>query len=174
MMLENVLHDLAEQVKNLPGDVVEIGVYKGDSALQIAKVFPGCTIHLFDTFSGMPNITCKLDKHRAGDFDGTSLQLVQDKMNGHAVQYYVGVFPASAKDCTAGPFKLAHVDVDLYHSTKDALVWLWDRMTIGGVIVDDDYASWKCAGARVAVDEFCESVGVTCETFNRVAWIFKT
>jgi hypothetical protein len=47
------------------------------------------------------------------------------------------------------------LDGDLYESTRDALVHLYDKVSAGGHIIVDDYNSW--AGCRTAVDEFRES-----------------
>jgi len=51
-----MIYQYAQQVTNLPGDVAEVGVYKGGTARLLAKTFErtGKTVHLFDTFSGMP------------------------------------------------------------------------------------------------------------------------
>ena len=45
---------IAEQINALavPGDVAELGVFRGDFAVQINAAFSGRTIHLFDTFEG--------------------------------------------------------------------------------------------------------------------------
>jgi len=47
---------------------------------------------------------------------------------------------------------LLRLDTDWYESTIHELRSLWDRLSIGGILIVDDYGHW--AGARRAVDEF--------------------
>ncbi|HCT91620.1 MAG TPA: hypothetical protein DF613_09630, partial [Lachnospiraceae bacterium] len=44
----------AEEIRtaNLPGAVAELGVYRGDFAIEINRLFPDRTLYLFDTFTG--------------------------------------------------------------------------------------------------------------------------
>lgn len=44
------------------------------------------------------------------------------------------------------------LDTDWYESTKHELVHLWPRLSVGGVLIVDDYGWWR--GSRQAVDEF--------------------
>lgn len=53
---------------------------------------------------------------------------------------------------------IARLDTDWYSSTKMELDLLFDRISIGGVLILDDYDDW--AGAREAVDEFFEERGI--------------
>jgi hypothetical protein len=63
-----VLYQLAKQVisSGALGDVAEVGVYKGGTARLLAKIFEPTkkSIHLFDTFSGMPPIDPKRDLYK--------------------------------------------------------------------------------------------------------------
>jgi len=69
-----MIYQYVQQVTNLPGDVAEVGVYKGGTARLLAKTFErtGKTVHLFDTFSGMPPSDANKDLHKEGDFSDTS------------------------------------------------------------------------------------------------------
>ena len=42
------------QTTKIPGDIVELGVYKGGSAKLICEIKDDRHLHLFDTFEGMP------------------------------------------------------------------------------------------------------------------------
>jgi O-methyltransferase len=44
------------------------------------------------------------------------------------------------------------LDGDLYESTMDALVPLYDKVSPGGFVIVDDYGAWE--PCRKAVDEF--------------------
>lgn len=49
-------------------------------------------------------------------------------------------------------------DCDLYNSYLDCLNFVWPRSCLGAYFFLDEYYSLKFAGARVAVDEFCENL----------------
>jgi hypothetical protein len=51
------------------------------------------------------------------------------------------------------------LDGDLYESTRDALVYLYDRVVVGGYVYIDDYGSF--VGCRIAVSEFLTSRNLT-------------
>lgn len=51
-----------------------------------------------------------------------------------------------------GPIAFAHLDGDWYESTKVALHRVVPHLSVGGVLVVDDYRSWS--GCAKAVDEF--------------------
>jgi O-methyltransferase len=52
-----IIYQLARQALRLPGEVAEVGVYKGGSAYLMDAIFdPDIPIHLFDTFAGMPPV----------------------------------------------------------------------------------------------------------------------
>lgn len=151
------------EVSHLAGDIVEIGVHRGDSAQYICELSRGTMVYLFDTFTGFPEsmVTHGLDSHHAGNFDDTSADRVRELLAGHNVQIIEGIFPESA---TISPrIKFAHIDVDLYKSTKAALEWCWPLLVPGGVILDDDYGCGSCVGAKKAVDEFVKRTGAVCE-----------
>jgi hypothetical protein len=53
-------------------------------------------------------------------------------------------------------YRLVHIDTDLYQPTVACLDYFGDRMSPGGVIVIDDYASRKCPGVPKAVSEYMD------------------
>lgn len=50
---------------------------------------------------------------------------------------------------------MLHIDVDLYEPTKIILEKLYDKVTIGGIIIFDDYGAF--AGTNKAVDDFFDN-----------------
>lgn len=155
------LKEQAEKVKELPGDVAEIGVYKGGTAKLLASTLPEKNIHLFDTFEGMPEVT-EWDKHRKGDFSDTSLEEVRDYLKDCLnVRFYPGLFPETANLVKENSFCLVHVDVDIYESTKAALEFFWTRLVPGGIMVFDDYNVKTCPGTDKAVNEFFSALGLS-------------
>ncbi len=151
------LYQLVLRTAKLPGDLAEVGVYRGGSAKLIASLKEGKTLHLFDTFAGMPDVRPDLDRHRAGDFADTSLEAVQRYLGAFSgIQFYKGFFPDSARALEESParFSFVHLDVDIYESTKAGLKFFYPRMAKGGAIVSHDYRSLHCPGVKQAFDEF--------------------
>jgi hypothetical protein len=162
--------------RDVPGAVVECGVWRGGSMMAAALTLLrlGKTereLYLFDTFSGMTAPTdedVKRSGERAADLLAeetedadiwaiASLDDVRDAVLGvgypperiHFVEGRVEeTVPAHAPEEIA----LLRLDTDWYASTKHELVHLYPRLTSGGVLILDDYGYWQ--GARRAVDEY--------------------
>ncbi|MBC8160781.1 MAG: class I SAM-dependent methyltransferase [Roseiflexaceae bacterium] len=150
-----MLYQLARQVNALPGELAEVGVFRGGTARLLAANATDTSLHLFDTFSGMPATDPQRDLHRAGDFEQTSLAQVQQYLAPFAhVQFHPGFFPATAGPVAEHSFRFVHVDVDIYQSTWDCCAFFYPRLTSGGVLLFDDYGLPSCPGVRAAVDRF--------------------
>jgi O-methyltransferase len=155
-----VLYTLARQALALPGDFWECGVYKGGTARLLADVLAAnattsATLHLFDTFTGMPETDPLRDLHQRGDFADTSLTAVQEHVgHAHLVTYHQGVIPATFQGLDRARIAFAHVDVDIYQSIWDCCAFIMPRLVPGGFLVFDDYGFPTCPGARQAVDDF--------------------
>jgi predicted O-methyltransferase YrrM len=148
------LREICEQTAMLAGEVAEVGVYKGGSARLIATYLPHKTVHLFDTFEGMPSTDPKKDCHQKGDFT-VSFDIVKNYLSDlKNVRIYKGIFPDTSEPIQDKQFALVHVDVDIYTSIKACCEFFYPRMLPGGVIVFDDYAVKSCPGATQAVDEY--------------------
>jgi O-methyltransferase len=151
------LYQLVLSTRKLPGDLAEVGVFRGGSAKLIASLKGDRTLHLFDTFEGMPEVRADLDHHRAGDFADTSLEAVQRYLSAfRGVSFNKGFFPESARELAKTPtrFSFVHLDVDIYESTKAGLAFFYPRMVTGGVIISHDYRSRHCPGVKQAFTEF--------------------
>jgi O-methyltransferase len=156
-----VLWSAARQALHLPGDFMECGVYKGGSALMLAQLIQDAdtstrrSLHLFDTFSGMPKTLKDRDYHREGDFGDTSLKEVAGRFSETApVAFHAGLVPQSFAGLEQLRFSLVHCDLDIYQAVLDCASFVYPRLNPGGVLVFDDYGFMTCTGARDAVDEF--------------------
>ena len=75
---------LSEQIYQLdiPGNVAELGVFRGEFSSLISAAFPDRKIHLFDTFEGFSekDITIEasgnLSRAKTGDFSSTDIDSV--------------------------------------------------------------------------------------------------
>ncbi|MEW6275619.1 MAG: TylF/MycF/NovP-related O-methyltransferase [Bacillota bacterium] len=160
-----ILYQYVRHTLNVPGDLAECGVYRGGSALLLAKTLymygkGDKTLHLFDTFQGMPPANPELDLHKEGDFADTSLEEVQNYLAGYGtfLRFYPGVFELTFPAVNGKRFSFVHVDCDLYASVKLCCSFFYTRLNPGGVLIFDDYGFPTCPGAKRAVDEFFAAV----------------
>jgi O-methyltransferase len=148
----------ARLCRDVPGDAIECGVYRGGSAALIAEGLQGTakTLHLCDSFQGLPAPTEQDNFHKAHDFADASPDAIRTGLEalGLVATIHVGWFATTLPRLAERRFALAHVDADLYESVRECLLFCHPRMSAGGVMVFDDYASPTCEGARAAVDEF--------------------
>ncbi len=164
----------------IPGDIVECGVWKGGSMMAAARTLIESGdrtrhLHLFDTFEGMTAPTDEdvavtgesaaelMARSDAAKEDAGSvwcrapLDVVRQAMasvgyDNSKIHYVKGrvedTIPASAP----GAIALLRLDTDWYESTRHEMIHLFPRLSVGGVLILDDYGHWL--GARRAVDEY--------------------
>ena len=146
------------QTAELGGEIWELGVYRGGSALYLKRLMSGLridtTLRLFDSFEGLP-APAGIDKHREGEFGDTSLAEVRNLVGSEPhIDYRKGWIPHTFDGLGDVPIRFAHIDLDLYQPILDATDFVYQRLVPGGIIVYDDYGFDSCPGARKAVDEF--------------------
>ena len=141
---------MAELAAGTPkGCFVEVGVYKGGSALELYAVAKqqGRDLHLFDTFTGIP-VKDLIDRHEIGDFCDADLDAIRKEMPEaviHAGQY-PDTHPEDLKDIA-----FIHCDCDQYQSYRAVIDRMYPLLVPGGILLFDDYP--YLAGAKKAVDE---------------------
>jgi hypothetical protein len=144
--------------EELPGDLAEIGVYKGETATLIAKIARrlGKTAWLLDTFEGFDQKDLQgIDYGQPEQFDDTSLDSVRALVGDENVHFIKGYFPDTAAQLpTSGSYCLVHIDCDLYNPVRAALEYFYPRVVPGGFLLVHDYSSLHWDGAEEAVDEF--------------------
>jgi O-methyltransferase len=154
----------ARNLIDVPGEVAEVGSFRGGSAYFIASAFrrllgEELPVHVFDTFEGHPEaaITEHDPFHDAGKFDSTSYEDVRGYLSEFAlVQIHKGDVTLQLPTLAEAVYRLVHIDTDLYQPTVACLDYFGARMSPGGVIVLDDYASRKCPGVPKALSEYME------------------
>jgi O-methyltransferase len=159
-----VLWQAVQNVQTLQGAVAEVGTYRGGSAYFIASAFAAVTgqeasFLVFDTFAGHPAeaITEQDPFHVPGQFDGTSYDDVKAYLSPYAqLRMHAGDVLKVLPTMHETPYRLVHLDTDLYAPTRACLDYFGQRMPPGGVFVLDDYASANCPGVRAALAEFLE------------------
>jgi O-methyltransferase len=150
----NNLYELFNQFSDIDGIAVEVGVWRGGIARLMADTIDK-DLYLFDTFSGIPYKSDKDNFHEIGHFKETDIEFVKEFVgNKEKVHIYQGIFPGSGDVLVGKKIAIAHIDVDMYQSYKEALEFIYPLMSKGGIIIFDDYKVESCQGATLAVDEF--------------------
>ncbi len=162
---------------NIPGDIVECGVWRGGSMMAAALTLLGAndvarSLYLFDTFEGMPPPT---EVDRAASSGKSAALLLEEADESSLIWAHAPLddvranlastnYPADRIRFIRGrvedtipreaPQKivLLRLDTDWYASTRHELIHLYPKLSVGGVLVVDDYGHWE--GARQAVDEY--------------------
>lgn len=177
-------YELDKKIVNLPGSLIELGVFKGNSLIQFATFrellenensrkiigfdifgeFPDSekfesdkefVENWNDTFKG--NFISKLDLEKS--FKHKKIENVE-LIKGNIME----TLPEYLAKSPYVKIALLHIDVDVYEPSALALELLFDRVVSGGVVVFDDYGTVE--GETKAVDEFLKKNPYVLEKFS--------
>lgn len=190
--LGNILahYELYKKIVHLPGDVVELGVFKGNSLIQFATFRSllendkSRKIVGFDAFGEFPNalvgggicnpvsdekFIASWNKKFKDEFISredilTSLKNKKieniDLIQGDILK----TLDEYVKSRPELRIALLHIDTDVYAPAKKGLEVLFDRVVKGGLVVFDDYGVIE--GETLAVDEFFKDYDYVLEKFT--------
>ena len=180
-------YELFKRIVEVPGAIVDIGVYRGASTFTWAKL---CEIFCptdvrkrvygFDTFSGFPRLTpedgatdptqdVRVGGYAAGPTIEEELVAARAAMNHdrhlahlERVEFVKGDVAQTAPRFVAERgqglrLALLNLDADVYEPTRAALEQFVPLMSPGGIIVLDEYAVTTFPGESHAVDEYFTS-----------------
>lgn len=144
---------------SVPGDVAEFGVYMGHTAIALDRMLAEKKsqkqLFLFDSFSGMPEVTHPLDQAwKKGDLASSMANVRELFRDSPRVKIVPGYFSETLPQNPHLRFAFCHVDADLYTSIKECIAYILPRLSVGGVIVFDDYGFRSTPGAKEAVEEY--------------------
>ena len=174
--------DLFKITLEVPGDIAELGVFRGLGLFTWANLLEVFCIGDrtkvvwgFDNWKGFTELTPE---------DGMEVDSVQKKANGFSPEKYynellnaISIFDSDrfipwksriklvkgnieetiykfADENPGVRFSLIHFDCDLYIPTKRALEVLWPLLSRGGIMLFDEYSIHDWPGETKAVDEF--------------------
>ena len=161
--------------KNIEGDFVECGVWRGGSSMmsalsleedQTRKLF------LYDTFEGMnaptsddvniigesaENTWQGRDKCEAG-IEEVKSNMAKTKYPEGNIKYIAGMVENTIPKTIPDKIAILRLDTDWYESTYHELTYLFPKLVKGGVLIIDDYGHWQ--GARKAVDTYFSETGI--------------
>ncbi len=174
--------DLFKLTLDVPGDIAELGVFRGLGLFTWANLLESYCIgdrtkivYGFDNWRGFTGFAEQDAKPQeevgksVGGFDPSAYykellsaieifdsdRFIPGKARIKLVEGNVEeTAPQFVKDNPGVRFSLVHFDCDLYEPTKAALEAFWDRVSRGGVILFDEYGIPDWPGETAAVDEF--------------------
>jgi O-methyltransferase len=126
-------------IYDVKGSAAEVGVYQGDFAKHINRLFSKSRLYLYDTFEGFDkkDIDCEENKHFVKTYrhySNTTVDLVMGKMpNPKNVVIRKGFFPETAIVVKDEAFAFVSLDADLYGPTYEGLCYFYPKLT-GGVL----------------------------------------
>jgi len=162
--------ELYKKIQNVPGDIVECGVYKGASLVRfltyrdLLESQYSRKVIGFDTFGKFP-VTGRdecdkfIEQFEIVGGDGIPKIELEKALRSKGVCNYElvegNIFSTIEQYLENNKnlkIALLHIDVDVYDATRFCINTLYDKVSGGGVIVFDDYSSVE--GATIAIDEF--------------------
>jgi len=176
-------YELYKMTLNLPGVIVECGVFKGATLIRFAvfrELFQNPfakKIIAFDTFGKFPKSNFANDKKlrqrfidEAGDESISRSQLkkvLNNKGINKSIELVVGditnTVPSYLKEHPEFRISFLNLDTDTYEPAVTILKELYPRIVKGGVLLLDDYGTFP--GETKAVDEYFKNTDVKIRKF---------
>ena len=182
---------LYNDVKDIPGDIVECGVFKGTGLytfLKLKNIFNPNTskkvigFDFFNTKELISSIDNNLDKetmdvlfkerhfnHDISFKEKFNSQLLAHGFSESEFQLIEGDISITSKQFSRNnpgfKISLMYMDLDLEIPTYNTLVNLWDNVTKGGIIVFDEYGYHKWSESK-GVDRFIAEYDLEIKSLN--------
>jgi hypothetical protein len=179
------------EVKDIPGDIVECGVFKGTGLytfLKLKNIFNPTTskkvigFDFFNTEELISSITDINDKETMNtlfkdrNFTHTESfketlynNILNDGFDKSEFELIEGDISITTKQFSADnpgfKISLLYIDLDLEIPTYNTLVNLWDNVTKGGIIVFDEYGYHKWSESK-GVDRFINEYNLDIKSLN--------
>lgn len=174
--LDNLQSCIADTIsKDVPGDLIETGVWRGGATIFMRAMLKvhGVTdkrVWVADSFQGLPEPdpkkfpveanfrNSKIMKSYYNNFavslDEVAANFKAYDMLDEQVRFLKGWFKDTLPTAPIDKLSIIRLDGDYYESTMDGLVNLYDKLSIGGYVIVDDYGEDAWTNCRQAVDEF--------------------
>ena len=163
--LENVQHCVEEVLRDgVPGDFIETGAWRGGTTIFMRALLnvydvTDRTVWVADSFEGLPVPQDDADGPDLSAVDVLKVSLEQVQANfarfnllDGQVRFLKGWFSETLPTAPIDRLAILRLDGDMYSSTMDSLVNLYDKVSKGGFVIVDDYYSWP--SCKRAVTEF--------------------
>jgi hypothetical protein len=184
---------LLEQVKDVPGDIIECGVFKGTGIFTFLKLKRYLSpntgkkvigFDFFDTDSLISSLSDQdkeamsvLFKQRGFSHEDSFHKYLSKLIESNGFQDYEydlvkgdvsKTLPQYLESRPGLKISMLYLDLDLAEPTYDVLCSAWDRMSKGGIVVFDEYAFHQWSESQ-GVDKFFEDKDVEIISLNYIA-----
>lgn len=176
-------YELYKMVENVPGSIIECGVFKGTSLLRFAMFRELLSnswskkVVGFDTFGKFPETEFEEDKAKRQNFVDNAgeesiskeqlLKVLDNKQINYNIELVEGdvlnTIPDYLQNNPETKISLLNLDTDIYEPAVKILEELYPRINPGGVLVIDDYGVFS--GETKAVDEYFAGRKVSIQKF---------
>ena len=176
-------YEIYKMIKEIPGEIVECGVFKGASLLRFAmfrEIFGNPfskKIIGFDTFGKFPETNFQDDKKARNKFidsageDSISKDQLFQILNQKNLNRHLNLIegditktvPDYVKTNPELKISLLNLDTDIYEPAVSILENLYPRITKGGILMLDDYGTHP--GETKAVDEYFHNKNIEIKKF---------
>ena len=165
--IDNIF-ELIEKTKNIPGDFMETGIFRGGACIMARAALPkNKIVFCADSFKGMPPMSHEKDiiDFTTANWDYLKVSLEEVKNNfkkytlTEGVVFIEGWFKESLKGWDK-PLSILRLDGDMYSSTMDVLEHCYFYVSKGGFVIVDDYFIPECA---MAINDFMKKYNLTNE-----------
>ena len=176
-------YEIYKMIKEVPGEIVECGVFKGASFLRFAmfrEIFGNPfskKIIGFDTFGKFPETNFQDDKKARNKFidsageDSISKDQLFQILNQKNLNRHLNLIegditktvPDYVKTNPELKISLLNLDTDIYEPAVSILENLYPRITKGGILMLDDYGTHP--GETKAVDEYFQNKNIEIKKF---------
>jgi O-methyltransferase len=155
------LLEILINIKEIKGDIVECGSYKGGTGILIALALDhfgiNKNVYLFDSFQGLPSPSINDSGYSKGAFISNKKELQEniEKFQLNNIQIIDGWFKDTISDFIQKYNKkisFLHIDCDLYESTADCFPKLFPLVNNGGVIICDDFNDGSGGEKKAVLD----------------------
>lgn len=149
-----ILRQLAKHQQNKNLNFAEAGVFAGMSMHFVAE-FCNARFIGIDSFEGVSDPgTYDTDYFKTVKLDIPIDYAKRTTKNIKNIELYKGWIPDIFNQIEDLEYCYVNIDVDLYEPTKNSIEYFWPKIVPGGVLICDDYGSYKTIGARKAMNDF--------------------
>jgi hypothetical protein len=184
-------------VKDLPGDIVEIGVFKGSGVASFVKMLeiynnnsikkvigfdifnPKNASNILNSYDNVDKTNMNIVYSRVNESDRT-LENVNNNLQKMGIKdkYLLiegdvaSTLPKFIEENRGFRISLLYIDVDIEEPTYNSLKFLWDRIVPGGIIVFDEYEYHKFSESSGA-DKFFKEYNIKYNIYS-TNWMAPT
>jgi hypothetical protein len=155
------LRQLVESVikNNVPGDLLEAGVWRGGACIYMRSILEAYEVRdrrvwVADSFEGLPppnpDMYPKDEGSNLHEYLELSVPLKKVQENfekydllDNQVVFLKGFFKDTLQHAPIEKLALLRLDGDMYESTMNGLIALYDKISLGGYVIIDDYHTFE-------------------------------